>query len=140
MTAVYITIDTEYSSGIYAREGFGCRQSNFDRSISAITPSGSVGIDYQMDVFDRYGLKAVFFVDPMPALVWGVDAIADIVGPIVERGHDVQLHLHTEWLEFAGAKSPVGDQSAQNIKQFTFDEQYALLDYAQSTLMAAGAA
>jgi peptidoglycan/xylan/chitin deacetylase (PgdA/CDA1 family) len=106
VTDVYITIDTEYSAGIYAREGFACRQSNFDRSIAGITSDGSAGISYQMDVFDRYGLKAVFFVDPMPALIWGVDSIADIVGPITERGHDVQLHLHTEWLEFAGAKKP----------------------------------
>jgi peptidoglycan/xylan/chitin deacetylase (PgdA/CDA1 family) len=139
MTDVYITIDTEYSAGIYAREGFGCRQNNFDRSIAGFTPAGAVGIGYQMDVFDRYDLKAVFFVDPMPALVWGVDSIADIVGPIIERGHDVQLHLHTEWLEFAGEKNPIGNRTGQNIKQFSLSEQYALLDYAQSTLMSAGA-
>ena len=62
---------------------------------SVLTPDGEVGIEYQMDVFDRHGLKAVFFVDPMPALVWGVEAISDVVGPIVARGHDVQLHLHS---------------------------------------------
>jgi hypothetical protein len=139
MTAVYITIDTEYSSGIFAREGAGCRQSNFDRSIVGKTAAGSVGIEYQMDVFDRYGLKAAFFVDPMPALVWGVDAIADVVGPIIARGHDVQLHLHTEWLEFAGAKNPVGGRTGHNIKQFSFDEQFTLLEYARAALIAAGA-
>lgn len=139
MTAVYITIDTEYSSGIFAREGIDCRQSNFDRSIAGKTPGGSVGVEYQMDVFDRYGLKAVFFVDPMPALIWGVEAIADVVGPIVKRGHDVQLHLHTEWLEFAGSKNPVGGRTGHNIKQFSLEEQYILLDYARATLMAAGA-
>jgi hypothetical protein len=139
MTAVYITIDTEYSSGIVAREGHDCRQSNFDRSIAGKTPGSSVGIEYQMDVFDRCGLKAVFFVDPMPALLWGVEAIADVVGPIVARGHDVQLHLHTEWLEFAGSKNPVGSRTGLNIKQFSFDEQLILLDYARTTLIAAGA-
>ncbi len=140
MTAVYITIDTEYSSGMYRREGCNSRQTNFDRSIRGATPKGDAGISYQMDVLERHGLKAVFFVDPMPALVWGHDAIADVVGPIVSRGHDVQLHLHTEWLEFAGANNPLGDRTGQNIKDFALGEQSILLDFAMKTLMAAGAA
>lgn len=139
MTSVYITIDTEYSAGIYSKLGPSCRQENFERSIRCDTPDGAVGIDYQMDVFDRHGLKAVFFVDPMPALVWGVEAISDIVGPIVERGHDVQLHLHSEWLEFAGKNNPLGNRIGKNIKDFSREDQSMLIDYAMTTLMAAGA-
>lgn len=139
MTSVYITIDTEYSAGIYSKLGRSCRQENFDRSIRCDTPDGEVGIEYQMDVFDRHGLKAVFFVDPMPALVWGVEAISDVVGPIVARGHDVQLHLHSEWLEFAGPNNPLGNRIGKNIKDFSKDEQSILIDYAMATLMAAGA-
>lgn len=139
MTQVYITIDTEYSAGMVVRQGTDCRRENFARAITCETSSGAVGVGYQLDRFDRHGLKAVFFVDPMPALVWGVEAIADVVGPIVARGHDVQLHLHTEWLAFAGEANPLGDRTGLNIKDFTFDEQCHLLDYARATLMAAGA-
>lgn len=139
MTSLYITVDTEYSAGLTVRKGSGSRAENFERSIACTTPTGAVGIAYQLDVFDLYGLKAVFFVDPMPALLWGVEAIADVVGPIVARGHDVQLHLHTEWLALAGASNPLGEQTGTNIKDFTFDEQCRLLDYARATLMAAGA-
>ena len=89
MTALYFTIDTEYSPGLTARGGRDMRHENFTRSIACTTADGPVGVGYQLDVFDRYGLKAVFFVDPMPALLWGVEAIADVIGPIVERGHDV---------------------------------------------------
>lgn len=69
MTSVYFTIDTEYSAGLYANLGQASRQENFACSIKCETPTGAIGIEYQMDVFDRYGLKAVFFVDPMPALI-----------------------------------------------------------------------
>ncbi|WP_209346823.1 polysaccharide deacetylase family protein [Pontixanthobacter sp. CEM42] len=139
MTAVYITIDTEYSAGFAKAEGTGLRAENFARSIACETPDGNVGVEYQMDVFDRHSLKGVFFVDPMPALVWGVEAIADIVEPIVTRGHDVQLHVHTEWLELAGSKNLLGSKTGTNIKDFTLEEQVQILDYAKSTLMDAGA-
>jgi hypothetical protein len=128
MTQIYITIDTEYSAGLYKRAPDSSHRSNFDLSIAGKTPKGDVGIEFQMDVFDRHGLKAVFFVDPMPALVWGTQAITDIVRPIIDRGHDVQLHVHTEWLEYAGANNPVGNRVGLNIKDFNIGDQSILLD------------
>jgi hypothetical protein len=139
MTRIYITIDTEYSAGLARKHAGGGRADNFARSIACETPAGAVGVGYQMDVFARHGLKAVFFVDPMPALLWGVEAIADVVGPIVTRGHDVQLHLHTEWLAMAGAANPLGTRGGDNIKDFCLDEQVRLLDWARGILVAAGA-
>ncbi|WP_338466883.1 hypothetical protein RXV95_15310 [Novosphingobium sp. ZN18A2] len=135
MTSVYITIDTEYSAA-FAAHG---REEAFARSIRCDTPGGEVGIGYQMDVFDRHGIKAVFFVDPMPALLWGVEAIADVVGPIVSRGHDVQLHLHTEWLALAGPANPLDGRTGTNIKDFAFDDQCELIAYAAGVLQWAGA-
>ncbi|GMM93373.1 hypothetical protein [Qipengyuania sp. MTN3-11] len=139
MTGVFITIDTEYSYGLAARRRPVSREENFARSISCETAEGAVGIGYQMDLFERHGLKGVFFVDPMPALVYGTEAIADVVGPIVDRGHDVQLHLHAEWLALAGPANPLGNRTGRNIRDFTFDEQCTLIDHARSVLMAAGA-
>ena len=139
MTSVYITIDTEYSAGFAKAEGTNLRAENFARSIACQTPDGNVGVEYQMDVFDKHGLKGVFFVDPMPALIWGVEAITDIVAPIVTRGHDVQLHVHTEWLELAGAANFLGDRIGTNIADFKLDEQVQILDYAKDILIAAGA-
>ena len=135
MTAVYITIDTEYAASLAARG----RAENFARSIACETPAGPVGLFYKMQLMDRYGLKGVFFVDPMPALLWGREAIADVVGPIVEAGHDVQLHCHTEWLALAGAANPFGGRAGQHIAAFAFDAQCAILDWARETLIAAGA-
>jgi hypothetical protein len=133
MTVAYITIDTEYSA-MFAQRG---RAEAFARSIACETAGGEVGIAYQMNVFDRHGIKAVFFVDPMPALLWGVEAIADVVGPIVARGHDVQLHLHTEWLALAGANNPLGDHTGPSIANFDFEDQCRLIDHARDEHVAA---
>lgn len=143
MTAVYITIDTEYAANLPGCDGPGSRAENFARSIRCDTTSGPVGTGYQMDVMDRHGVKGVFFVDPMPALLWGVAAIEDVVGPIVARGHDVQLHCHTEWLALAGddrvRRRLAGNLSGQHIKNFPFEEQCRILEWARDTLVAAGA-
>ena len=139
MTGLYLTIDTEYSFGLARRMGGGGRAENFASAIIGATSTGPLGIHYQMERFDAHGIKAVFFVDPMPALVWGTEAIADIVGPIVARGHDVQLHMHTEWLELAGNANPLGMRTGGNLREFGFEDQCTLLDYARGVLVAAGA-
>lgn len=140
MTAVYITIDTEYAANLPgAGGGPDTRQENFARSIACSTSAGDVGIFHQMDVMDAHGIKGVFFVDPMPALLWGVAAIEDIVRPILQRGHAVQLHCHTEWLALAPGNGLAGGRTGQHLHSFAFDDQCAILDYARDTLIAAGA-
>lgn len=140
MTRVFITIDTEYSSGLYTGPGAADRADNFARSIACNTPDGPAGITHKLALLAEHGQKAVFFVDPMPALVWGVAAIEDIVAPIVEAGQDVQLHCHTEWLAHAGAANPLGSgATGQNLADFAFETQCEILDYARRTLIAAGA-
>jgi len=140
MTRIYITIDTEYSSGLVSDLSKADRIENYARSIGCITPDGPAGITLQLDLFKRHGIKAVFFVDPMPALIWGVAAIEDIVGPIIEAGQDVQLHCHSEWLGLAGDKSFLASKATgQNLFDFTFEDQHQILEYARDTLIAAGA-
>lgn len=140
MTRVLITIDTEYSSGLYTGPGRADRAENFDRSIACITPQGPAGVSHKLELLAQYRQKAVFFVDPMPALVWGVAAIEDIVGPIIEAEQDVQLHCHTEWLELAGSANLLASRrSGNNLTDFALDEQCEVLAYARDTLIAAGA-
>ena len=140
MTRVYITIDTEYSSGLVSDLSDTDRKDNFARSIACVTPEGPTGISHKLRLFEEHGINAVFFVDPMPALVWGVAAIEDVVAPILEAGQDVQLHCHTEWLELAGDKNPLGSKrTGQNLFDFDLDDQHQILEYARDVLVAAGA-
>lgn len=141
MTRVYITIDTEYSTGLVPDTSAATRADNFARSIHCAANGEEAGIGYKLRKLRDTGQSAVFFVDPMPALVWGTGAVEDIVGPIIDAGQDVQLHLHTEWLAFAHRNHPLpSGRTGQNLYDFGFEEQCALIDYARTQLVAAGAA
>ena len=136
MTALLITVDTELSSSLHQR-GVGL-DDNVRRSIWAEAQGRPCGIGWQMDVLDRHGLKGVFFLDPLPALVHGAAFLKPIVGAIVGRGHEVQMHIHTEWLA-AAKDSPVGGRQGRNIGDFTLDDQIILLGLAKALLEDAGA-
>lgn len=140
MTRVYITIDTEYSSGFCTGRSRAERAENYARCIACITPEGAAGISHKLQLLEQHQQQAVFFVDPMPALIWGIAAIEDVVGPIIEAGQDVQLHCHTEWLAHAGSDNPLtSGRTGQNIADFPIDEQFELLQFARDALVAAGA-
>lgn len=135
-TKVQYTVDTELSLKLF-QEGASA-QENFDSSIAGKCSDGSFGIFYQMDRLEAYGLTGVFFVDPFPALVYGPGIISRIVEPILKRGHEVQLHIHTEWLEFA-RDHDLAHLRGRNIADFPLDDQVRLLDQARALLMIAGA-
>lgn len=138
MLPVLITIDTEYSSGLYRSGRVRDCAANFERTVACRSARGEAGIFHQMEVFRRNGLKAVFFVDPMPALVWEQEAVDRVVQPILEAGHEVQLHCHTEWLDFVEG-DPLGPERGHNIKDFAYETQVAILAYARDRLIEAGA-
>src|SRR6186997_3028918 len=97
---VLITIDTELwpHSPCWRTEGLAA---DFERDILGRTEHGDFGIDYQMDVFGQHGLRAVFLVEGLFAEVAGRAHLRDIVQAIDARGHEVQLHVHPEWLQHA---------------------------------------
>ena len=136
MTALLITVDTELSASLHQR-GLSLEE-NLRRSIHAETGAGAYGIGWQMDLLQRHGLKGVFFLDPLPALVHGAEFPRPIVGQIVGRGHEVQLHIHTEWLAWA-RESPVEGRQGRNIGDFSLADQVALLGLARRLLEDAGA-
>ncbi len=134
---VYLTIDTEYRSGAVAHGDRSDWRGHFEKSLLGRGRDGDVGIAYQMDVMDRYGITGVFYVDPMPAMLWSVEAIAAIVQPIVARGHDVQLHLHPEWLKLA--PKPIVPYRGDAIGAYPLADQIALIGQAKQWLIEAGA-
>ena len=65
-----------------------------DKHIFGKTPQGDFGINYIMDAFDQRGAKCTFFVDVLMAYQLGESETRRCIDAIMERGHDVQLHLH----------------------------------------------
>ncbi|WP_157216967.1 polysaccharide deacetylase family protein [Flavisphingomonas formosensis] len=136
MTAVLITVDTELSALLQQR-GMSA-SANLASSIGGEAAGGAYGVGWQMDRLEEQGLTGIFFVDPMPALVHGPALVADMIGPILARGHDVQLHIHTEWLEWA-KQSPVEGRRGTFIADFSRADQRILLSLARDLLVEAGA-
>lgn len=131
MSKVLITVDTELSALLH-QHGVPVEEN------LALSITGPFGVGWQMDMLERYGLKAVYFVDPMPALVYGPAIVARMVEPILARGHEVQLHIHTEWLEWSDA-SPVEGRQGRNIGDFSLEDQVMLIAIARDALVDAGA-
>lgn len=136
MTQVLITIDTEMSA-LFHQRGVSV-DDNLASSVFGRCSSGEYGINWQMSVLEANGLKGIFFVDPLPALVYGQGLLAKIVAPIVERGHEVQLHIHTEWLQWA-PHSPVWPKQGRNLANFELSDQVLLLSLAADLLQGGGA-
>ncbi len=103
----------------------------------SIEPAG-VGLSFQLARLAHHGLQASFFVDPMPALLFGLDPVRRIVDTVLDAGQDVQLLLHPAW---AGAVA--GDGGAQHgrhgLADYMADEQRDLIIGARDLLVAAGA-
>jgi hypothetical protein len=137
MLNVFITIDTE----AWPRDPdwrASALQRDIERDIHGATPEGHFGIGYQMDRLDAHGLKGVFFVEALCACAIGLEPLRAIVALIQARGHEVQLHLHTEWLAWMSRPLLPG-RTGQNMKDFTEDEQSLLIAQGLRNLKACGA-
>lgn len=131
MTPVFLTIDTEFA---WRHHAAGLSPGEiYARSCE---PAG-VGIGYQLARLAAYRLKACFFVDPMPALVYGLDPVRRLAGAILDAGQEVQLHCHPNW---AGAVA--GDRGrghgAFELVDYPAAAQRALIERSAELLAAAG--
>ncbi len=131
-TPVFLTVDTEFAWRHHAA-GLGV-EAIYTRSLEP----ADVGISYQLAELARHDLKACFFVDPMPAVLFGLDPIRRMVDTILAAGQEVQLHLHANW---TGAT--LGDRGATfghfALSDYSLAEQTDLLVQARDLLVEAGA-
>ena len=135
MTKVLFTVDTELSPGFHQR-GMS-PQENLNRNVFGVVSDGAWGIGYQIRRFDAHRLKGVFFVEALSSYVVGGDILKRTVAPILEAGHDVQLHLHTEWLRWT-AKELADGKRGPNLSNFDFPMQKRLLTLGLEAFAEAG--
>lgn len=125
MLKVFLTIDTEvWPQTPHWRES-GLSE-DIRRDIHGTTLEGEFGLSFQIDLLNEHGLKAVFFVESLFACAVGLDPLRKIVGMIQDGGHEVQLHIHTEWLTKM-TESVLPGRTGQNLKDFSEDEQALLI-------------
>ena len=90
-TQVLLTIDTELR--------WDWRGASWQENLALSFDPAGVGVSYQLGRLAAHGLKACFFVDPMPALLYGIEPIRRMVEPILAAGQEVQLHIHPSWAD-----------------------------------------
>jgi peptidoglycan/xylan/chitin deacetylase (PgdA/CDA1 family) len=131
-THVFLTVDTELMWRHHAAN------LDVDTIVQRSLEPAGVGVAWQLEQLKRHGLKACFFVDPMPAMVYGLDWVKRIVAAVLEGGQEVQLHCHPNW---ARAKAGDGGASYADFELIDYDyrEQIELIAGASDMLVAAGA-
>ena len=112
----------------------------FRRYIYGPTRHGNFGLPYQVDLLNSHGLKGVFFVEPLFSTRFGPAPLAEIVTILNAAKQEVQLHLHTEWVD--ESLNPLLDnvtKKRQHLLYFSLEEQDALTRIGRRLLLDAGA-
>ncbi|HNH23527.1 MAG TPA: polysaccharide deacetylase [Accumulibacter sp.] len=135
---VYLTFDIEVWCNNWDELDSRFPQS-FHRYIYGRSVKGDYALPKTLEILDQYGLKGVFFVEPMFAGRFGVEHLAQITQMIQQAGQDIQLHLHPEWTDeirpllFENAKT-----KRQHLSYYTFEEQCILLEYGRKMFSLVG--
>ncbi len=112
----------------------------FQRYIYGQTPRGDFGLPFQCRVLNDHGLTGVFFVEPLFSIRCGAAPLAEIVGLLHDARQEVQLHLHTEWVdELLAPLVPVVGGKCQYLRHFDLAAQQVLIGVARDLLARAGA-
>jgi hypothetical protein len=120
------TIDTEISLG-GALEDHSLMPVGADRRIWGQTESGRFGIELFMDVFEEHGLRGVFFLEPFGSRIVDPRPLEEAARLIVERGHDVELHLHPEFRIELEAARKRGATPSGLLHDYPLDQQQAMI-------------
>lgn len=137
MLKVLITVDTEVYP-LFTDWRADHLQRDIRRDLYGETRQGEYGVAYQVRTLAEHGLKGVFFVEGLFASAIGIEPLRELVGPMVAGGHEVQLHLHPEWLAWM-PDPPVPHAGREMTNEFTVDEQATLVGLGARNLVAAGA-
>jgi hypothetical protein len=135
MLKVLIAVDVEIwpLSRDPGPEGF---RNDFRRFIFGPTEHGDFGLPYQLKLLKRHGLKGIFLVDALFAAVHGMEYLREVVDLIRGEDQEVQLHLHTEWVDRVDDLLP--GRGGRHIRDFTQDEQALLIRHGIESLEACG--
>ena len=111
----------------------------FQRYIYGPTSRGNYGLPHQLHQLREHGLTGVFFVESLFSTRFGLEPLSEIIGLIREGDHEVQLHLHTEWVD--ESKEPLLENIAckkQFLRYFSLQEQTILIQAGAKLIELAG--
>jgi hypothetical protein len=142
MLNVFLTVDTEiwpFVSG-WPKSPLPATKRDFSREYDAYilgrTRQGDFGVPFQIAVLNRHCLKANYFVESLAADAVGRNLLRSVVALIAPHGHDIQLHLHTEWM---GDSCDGGLPFRQHLHHYVEDDQARIIARGIENLVQCGA-
>jgi hypothetical protein len=114
--------------------------SAYRRYVYGPTRDGDYALPVTLKILNDHGLRGVFFVEPLFSTRFGKGPLQELIGLIQAAGQEVQLHLHTEWVDQAREPLLPGvSGKRQHLRQFSRAEQVELIAAGLKLLRAAGA-
>jgi len=135
---VYLTFDIEIWCNGWANLDTSF-PSSFQRYVYGRSRHGDYALPKTLEILNKYGLRGVFFVEPLFSARFGQQHLKSIVDLIRSAGQEVQLHLHTEWTN--EALQPLiknCNKKRQYLSDYTLDEQSTLIGYGKEMLESTG--
>jgi len=112
----------------------------FERYVYGHSRTDGGALPTILEVLRRHDVRAVFFVESLFAARFGVAYLREIVDLIASAGHQIELHLHSEWADEASPRLlPHIAGKRQHLQQLAFDDQLSLLRSGLALLAEAGA-
>ncbi len=101
MLNVFITVDTEIWCSGWDNLDQKFPES-FKKYVYGPTTAGNFALPGKLAILEEYNIPAVFFVEPLFSAKFGLEPLQEMVGLIQDRNQEIQLHMHTEWVDEVG--------------------------------------
>lgn len=139
MLNVFITVDTEIWCNGWENIDEKFPQA-FSQYVYGPTAKGNYGLPIQFEILNDNGLTGIFFIEPLFATRFGLPPLQELVGLTQDAGQEIQLHLHTEWVDEARTPLlPNVTKKQRWIKKFSREDQTLLLSKGLQLMQSAGA-
>jgi len=125
---IFLTIDTE------VWEFYQNIQQNVASGLWGITEDGEYGLNFQLENFKKYNLKATFFVEPFFSYHSGKKPLETAINNIQALNQEIGLHIHTEWLSGVDVLPFDLGIVHRNIGDFDLPSQVTLIEHASSMI------
>lgn len=113
----------------------------FERYVYGHSRTEGGALPLTLQLLRRHGIRAVFFVEPLFAARFGTRYLREIVELIAADGHEIQLHLHSEWAdEIRPRPLPHIAGKRQHLQYLSFEDQLTLIRAGSALLREAGVA
>lgn len=133
---VFITVDTEHSIGGAFKDG-NLKPVGNEKRIWGKIGDKSFGIPLMMDIAETFDVRLTFFVEVLNKYYFGEDETKKVCEYILNRGHDIQLHLHPNYLNFT-LNNPLEKTYSDLIGTYPLEKQIELIKEGTEFLMQTG--